>query len=122
MPVTTQAKNPTVKACHERQLTRRTLRYVNRVRAMLGLKPVKYLAKGATGLAESCSIAATLTTKYTSAEVGGSGMEITRYARIRGKDGDYRGEPIFHEELTHPQYVSRWVARFDNGTYAGLKA
>lgn len=120
---TTAVKNETPTACHERQITRRTLKYVNKIRAELGLKPVKFLAKGITGEASACSIAATLITKYTDAEVSSSGISVERWSRVRGLSGDVRGDIVQRiERRDLPGYVMRFIEKFDKGHFPGLMA
>lgn len=110
------ASNMTIAACHQKSRTKRVLRYVNKIRADFGLKPVRYLATGHTGHSESCSIALTLLTKYTHAEVNGTTIDVSRYSRVKNQ----RGNEIQSKSYDVPTYVTEWISSFDEGNYPGL--
>lgn len=108
----------TVVRCHTRKDTRKVLRYVNRIRDELGLRPLLYLAKGEVGNAMRCSIAASLTTKYTVAEVDADSITVYRKARLRGNKPGNVAQTVSRSPL--PKHVSQWIQRFDSHTLPGL--
>lgn len=108
----------TVEKCHQRADTKRVLAYVNRLRLRLGMKPVKFLAAGSIGSPTECSIAATLTTKYTKADVTGSSILVSRMSRV---SGNRAGDIVQTLSESPPQYVGEWIKAFDKGDLPGLR-
>lgn len=108
----------TVERCHTRKDTRKVLRYVNRIRAEVGLRPLLYLAKGEVGNAMKCSIAASLTTKYTVAEVSTETINVYRKARLRHNTPGNVVQTVTRHPL--PKFMSEWIERFDSHIMPGL--
>lgn len=108
----------TVEKCHQRADTKRVLAYVNRLRLRLGLKPVKFLTAGSLGSPTECSIAATLTTKYTRADVTGTSILVNRRSRV---SGNRVGDIVQTFTETPPIYVREWIKAFDQGDLPGLR-
>lgn len=108
----------TVEKCHQRKDTKKVLKYVNKMRSELGLQPLKYLTAGFLADVSKCSIANSLTSKYTTASVTGDRISVTRFSRLRGNK---LGKPIQSISVAPPAYVTDWITAFDSGYMPGLR-
>lgn len=91
----------------------RVLAYVNRIRAELGYRPRKALAKGVPGDSCKCPVARSLPHL---AEVDDTELEVYTY----GENGGIYGRNILLERKL-PGYVSKFVSDFDFGKYPHLE-
>jgi len=99
--------------------TRRVLAYVNRVRKLRGMKPLKRMPQGARNQARSCPIACALharsvSTNFIAFSDDGRPLQPgkARSLRIRLSRWQTRIRP--------PEYVKEWIEDFDAGKYPEL--